>query len=67
MSTIVKIKDLGLAAFINGKGEKLVGCEGRAFLFECDATREKELRISYANSCCRDHDNNVMYLRTLLN
>lgn len=70
MATYIETKDLGLAAFMKLRGLKLVGCENRVFKFEGengDPNNTKAmLEISYANSCCREHDSNIMYLRQLL-
>lgn len=62
----IETRKLGLAAFIQINGSKLVGMNGRAFVFES----EKQLRdweIEYANSCCQKHDQSVCELRKLWN
>lgn len=68
MSTSIagtECRDLGLAAFIKMKGFKLLGCEGRVYIFDCSASEYKDLALEYANSCCRQHDSIVMNLRPL--
>lgn len=60
----IETKKLGLAAYIKTNGCKLVGMNGKAFVFES----EKELRvweIEYNNSCCQKHDQAVCELRKL--
>lgn len=72
-------RDLGLAAYILTKGYKLYKCEDKNFTFEsfyepvsenCDEMSElrelRELSVEYANSCCRKHDVNLLFLKSLL-
>ena len=68
---IIETKDLGFAAFIKMSGLKLIACESRVFKFESERVSEgtnikSELEVAYANSCCREHDSNIMFLRQLL-
>lgn len=64
---IVEVRDLGLAAYVKLKGYSLLACENRVFRFECPENVSKsELEIEYANSCCRQHDSNVMFLRQMM-
>jgi hypothetical protein len=63
--TVSECRDLGLAAYVKSSGCKLVACEGRVYKFECDAERLRELEVEYANSCCRRHDQDVMFLRQM--
>jgi hypothetical protein len=65
---LISTKDLGLAAYIKSKGLALVSCEDRVFFFETGSDDESVmagLEVQYANSCCRQHDGNVMYLRSM--
>ena len=67
MSKVIEIRDLGLAAFAKMKGLELESRSARVFKFRTDdetITRD-DLEVEYANSCCRQHDANVMYLRHL--
>jgi hypothetical protein len=66
--SVIETKDLGLAAFVKSRGFKLIGCENRVFKLEnVDSTASRaEMEIEYTNSCCRQHDSNVMSLRQLL-
>ena len=65
MTTITECRELGLAAYIKMKGHKLVGCEGRVYMFECSPEKYREMEIEYANSSERVHDGIVMNLRQL--
>jgi alpha-acetolactate decarboxylase len=65
----IETGDLGLAAFMKMRGLELDSCIGRVFRFKCDTECElvkRELEIAYANSCCRQHDSNVIYLRSMM-
>ena len=65
--SVIETKDLGLAAFIKLRGFKLVSCESRVFRLESEeAITKMELEVAYSNSCCRQHDANVMSLRQML-
>jgi hypothetical protein len=68
MSSIIETKDLGLAAFVKTRGYRLIGCENRVFKLESTESNASraEMEIEYSNSCCRQHDSNVMSLRQLL-
>ena len=59
---LVKIKQLGLAAYAMMSGAKLIKVENREFVFESELT-ESEWRIRYNNSCCMQHDSIVCELR----
>lgn len=59
---LVRIRHLGLAAYIAMGGCKLVRVEGREFLFETDLTAA-QWRVQYNNSCCMRHDTFVCELR----
>ena len=62
---VVECRDLGLAAYVKMSGVKLLSCEGRVYKFDCEQEDFRELEIKYANSPEREHDSNVMFLRTL--
>lgn len=62
---VIKTNKLGLAAYVQLQGMKLVKVSAGAFYFES----EKDIRhfeVQYLNSCCHKHDSNVMSLRNLL-
>lgn len=62
---VIETKDLGLAAYMKTKGARLLGCENRLYRFESEISK-REYELEYGNSCCRQHDANVVYLRSLL-
>jgi len=62
MSDRVRIKHLGLAAFIKMEGCKLVEVVDKVFIFETDIPLDG-WRIKYNNSCCMRHDSLVCELR----
>ena len=70
-------RDLGLAAYILSKGYNLYRCEDKYFIFtsciEPENSEKREsceefemLSVEYVNSCCRKHDANVLFLKSLL-
>ena len=61
MNTI-RVKQLGLAAYIKMEGATLVGIQDREFVFESHTTLE-DWRLKYNNSCCMHHDSLVCELR----
>lgn len=62
----IETRELGLAAFMKIRGAKLVEYSNRVFVFESD--RDLNVwRVEYANSCCYQHDTEVMSLRKFLN
>lgn len=61
MSTIV-VSHLGLAAYIQMCGAKLISVQDKKFTFESDKT-VMEWRVEYNNSCCMRHDTMVCELR----
>ena len=70
---LISTSDLGFAAFIKKGGLVLKECIGKTFYFESGEESESgalkvqsELEVMYANSCCRQHDSNVMYLRSMI-
>lgn len=62
---ILKIRDLGLAAFCKMSGCKLVKYENRLFEFESEKSLE-HWEVLYGNSCCRVHDGELIYLRRFI-
>ena len=65
--TNFETRDLGFAAYILMKGYKLDRCENRMFIFnELSKSSGEKLSVEYANSCCRRHDSNIMFLRQML-
>lgn len=65
MGEVVKVKQLGLAAFMKMKGATLLSVEDKQFMFETDHA-ESEWRLLYSNSCCNKHDSIVCDLRQFL-
>lgn len=61
MNTI-RVKQLGLAAYIKMNGAVLLRVEDRHFVFETSATLDS-WRVQYNNSCCMTHDSMVCELR----
>jgi hypothetical protein len=66
--SVIETKDLGLAAYVKSRGFRLLSCENRVFKLESveNISSRAEMEIEYSNSCCRQHDSNVMSLRQLL-
>jgi len=62
---VIKVRQLGLAAYIKVNGAKLIGIEERHFMLESDKTLE-EWRLEYNNSCCSKHDAEVCEMRYFL-
>lgn len=61
----IRVKQLGLAAYVKMGGAVLVGVESREFVFNSTLT-EEEWRIKYNNSCCMKHDSTVCEMRHFL-
>ena len=66
----IRVKRLGLAAYIKINGGTLLGHEkdrhGKGeFVFESERTA-RQWEIEYSNSCCNLHDSEVMSLRKLM-
>lgn len=62
----IKVKGLGLAAYIKMKGATLLRMEDRYFIFESHTSLEA-WRVQYSNSCCHTHDALVCEMRNFLN
>lgn len=60
----LRIKNLGLAAYLKMKGEPLLRIEDKGFIFETSKT-ESEWRIEYSNSESSAHDSEVLLLKRL--
>lgn len=58
----ISVSQLGLAAYIKMKGEKLVEVAGRNFVFETERP-VSEWRVEYANSESSRHDAVLCELR----
>lgn len=65
MAQEVRIKQLGLAAFVSMKGTRLLRTEGKVFVFESEKG-EREWQVEYSNSCCQAHDARVCQLRNMV-
>lgn len=62
----IKVKGLGLAAYIVEGGSRMVDCDDdNVFTLESDRT-EREWSLEYENSCCSSHDARVMALRKFM-
>lgn len=64
-NVVIKVKQLGLAAFIRMNGAELVKVEDKHFHLQTDKTLD-EWRIDYSNSCCMKHDALVCEMRYFL-
>lgn len=58
----IRIKQLGLAAFIQMNGAELLMVVGKEFVFATEKS-VAEWRVAYNNSCCMKHDALVCELR----
>lgn len=61
---VIIVKKLGLAAYVKMQGGKLIRVGKDGYSFEYDRSA-KEAEIEYLNSCCYEHDQQVMSLRAL--
>ena len=66
MDQTIEVKYLGLAAYMKLKGCILIEVRNKIFVFDPKGKTYQHWEIEYANSCCRSHDENVMYLRNLI-
>ncbi len=62
---VIQIPQLGLAAYVRMKGDKLLKVENKVFYFESEKTTA-EWRAEYANSESMRHDALVCDLRQFL-
>lgn len=64
---LVETTNIGLAAFMKMSGSILVKTDNKVFTFLGENGETiRDWDIKYANSCCRRHDSEVMYLKKLL-
>lgn len=67
MDKEIKVRDLGLAAYIKMKGGILVRFEERMIVFRVKEDKTVEdYRMEYLNTCCFRHDSELMTLRKLI-
>jgi hypothetical protein len=59
---IIQVNALGLAAYIQMKGGRLIKVVNKVFHFESDRTAQ-DWRIEYTGSDCQRHDSFVCELR----
>ena len=65
MSDEIRVKKLGLAAYIHSQGGLFVDHRDGHFIFK-SVRRENEWEVEYFNSCCYKHDTSVMSLRKFI-
>lgn len=65
MSAQIKVKKLGLAAFMKANGATFIRVEDGAFVFTTNRAIS-EWREAHNDSCCRKVDNELVYLRNLI-
>jgi Domain of unknown function (DUF5659) len=65
-SSVVVVRQLGLAAYLKSNGCNLLRIEDKSFYFSTDRSL-KDWSIQYSNSCCAKHDTELCELRKLLN
>lgn len=63
--SLINVKHLGLAAYIQMNGASLVKVDNGVFVFDSDRVVQ-DWRIAYNNSCCMRHDATVCELRKFL-
>ena len=61
----IRIRQLGLAAYLLIRGEEFIGHEDGHFIFK-SVQGEREWDLEYFNTCCQKHDNAVMSLRKFI-
>lgn len=59
---VIRVRQLGLAAFIRMNGAELVKVENKEFHLDTDKSLD-QWRLDYNNSCCMKHDALVCELR----
>lgn len=62
----IRVRDLGLAAYIKASGAVLLTVRDGYFHFDSDIDLV-EWEVTYLNTCCYTHDSEVMSLRKLRN
>ena len=63
---MVKVYDMGLAAYMKLKGVMVKGIEGKSFLFDTGDVPLSQWKIDYANSCCSRHDKEILGLKQMM-
>jgi len=72
MGMVIDIREIGLAAFMKMKGCKVVSYDGHIFVMDTGHSHHYSDRdfddwsLSYTNSCCCSHDNNLLQLRDMV-
>lgn len=61
----IRVRQLGLAAYIKMVGADLLRVEEKDFIFRTDKSLN-DWRVEYHNSCCMRHDSLVCELRYFL-
>lgn len=64
-ATLVKVKDLHLAAYMKYHGAVFIEYKSNYFWFETDLS-ESKWRVRHSNSCCRGVDNELFSLKKFL-
>lgn len=63
----IKVRDLGLAAYIKMVGGRLIRFEERMIVFRVKEDKTvNDYRMEYLNTCCFRHDSELMTLRKLI-
>lgn len=62
---IVRLRQLGLAAYLTLAGCKLLRIEKGQFIIETSKSLD-EWKVDYANSCCSRHDAELCKLRKFI-
>ena len=62
---VIYTSNLGLAAFVKMNKEKFVGYNDKNFQFESDKTID-QWEVEYLNSCCKQHDSELVMLRNYI-
>lgn len=61
------VKDLGLAAFMQLNSCELLGYSNKRFKVEDPDKQDIEYwRVKYSNSCCSQHDKQILVLRDMV-
>lgn len=64
---ILKITDMGLVAYMQMKGCRLLRYTNNAFEVATESKNDAESwAIDYSNSCCFQHDKGILSLRNLV-
>ena len=64
---LLLIRDLGLVAFMQMNGCRLMKFEAGSFAVETEDLRTlDEWSVEYTNSCCSAHDQGILVLRNMV-